>query len=78
MDHRVDRVLGFFSSRPNWFGHPPPPHPQVSVSPLFGSGGGTDSLAGEGVWAHKSDEGTDTMVILVYIFFFFLVWTDGS
>ncbi len=33
MDHRVDRVLGFFSSRPNWFGHPPPPHPQVSVSP---------------------------------------------
>ncbi len=29
--HRVDRVLGFFSSRPNW--DPPPPHQQVSVSP---------------------------------------------
>ncbi len=38
---RVDRVLGFFSSRPNW--EPLPPHPQASVSPplWFRGGGGT-------------------------------------
>jgi hypothetical protein len=40
------RVLGFFSSRPNW--DIPPPHPQESLYPPFGSGGGTHSVAGEG------------------------------
>jgi hypothetical protein len=40
--YRVNRVLGFLSSRPNW--DPPPPlKPQVSVSP-FGTRGG-DTLA---------------------------------
>jgi hypothetical protein len=37
LTHRVDRVLGFFSSRQNW--DPPPPHPRASVPP-FGFGGG--------------------------------------
>jgi hypothetical protein len=45
-------VVGFFSSRPKWA--PPPPHPQVSVFPtplvvVGEGGGGTHSLAGEGV-----------------------------
>jgi hypothetical protein len=31
LHHRVDRVLGLFSSRLNW--DPPPPHPQTNVSP---------------------------------------------
>ncbi len=38
--HRVDRVLGFFSSRPNL---DPPPHPQASASPLWFRG--RDTLA---------------------------------
>jgi hypothetical protein len=51
--HRVDRVLGSFSSRPNW-DPPPPPHPQVSVHPLwFREGGGGTLPCGRGggvVW----------------------------
>jgi hypothetical protein len=55
--HRVDRVLGFFSSRPNWRIRTPPPspsRPQASVSPPFGWGVGggrytTHSIAGEWV-----------------------------
>jgi hypothetical protein len=41
---------------------PPPPHPQASVSPPLVPGGGTHSLAGEGVGGPNSDEGTDTVV----------------
>jgi hypothetical protein len=53
--HRVDRVPGFLSGRPNWL--PPPPHPQASVAPPpFGSGG-------EGGGGAISDEGTDTLVL---------------
>ncbi len=45
--HRVDRVLGFFSSRPNW--DPPLPHTQKSVyPPPFGSGGGGTLACGWG------------------------------
>jgi hypothetical protein len=62
--HRVDRVLGFFSSRPNWAHHPltrrrvcPPP---------FGSEG-RDTLACE-LGGPNSDEGTDTVVLLVYMY----------
>jgi hypothetical protein len=69
VDHRVDRVLGFFSGRPNWDPPPPPPtsHPLASVSypPLVPvEGGVTHSLAGEGVGESSLDEGTgtDTMV----------------
>jgi hypothetical protein len=64
--HRVDRRLGFFSSRPNW--DPPPPHPQANVSPpplVPGGGGGGNTLAcRRGAWrGPNSDEGTDTVVL---------------
>ncbi len=45
--HRVDRVLGIFSNRPNWDPHPVP-HRRVCPSPFGSVGGGTHSLAGEG------------------------------
>jgi hypothetical protein len=56
-NHRVDRVLGFFSSRPNW-DSPTPSHAGESVPLLWfqGGGGGTHSLAGEGVGGPNSDE----------------------
>ncbi len=56
------RVLGFFSSRPNW--DPPPPHPQPHrrrVCPLPLWAGGTPSLAGEG--GPSSDDVTDTVAL---------------
>jgi hypothetical protein len=61
-NHRVDRVTGFLSSRPNRL-HPAP-HPQASVAspPPFGSKGGTHLLAGEGTVGANSDEGTDALV----------------
>jgi len=43
IDHRVDTVLGFFSSRWNW-----DPHPEASVSHI-GSGGDTLVERGWGV-----------------------------
>jgi hypothetical protein len=46
--HRVDRVLGFFSNRPNWDSPTSPPHQLASVSsPSFvsGWGGGGYTLA---------------------------------
>ncbi len=62
LGHRVDRVLGFFSSRPNW--GPPPPLPQASVSSSFDSDGGGGTLArGSGGGGSNSDEGTDTVVL---------------
>ncbi len=64
---RVDRALGFFPSSLNW--NSPNPHPQASVSPTFGSGGGTHSLAGEGLGSPNSDEGTDTVVLKVHMYF---------
>ncbi len=60
-------MLGFFSSSPNWFGHPPPLHPQASVPPpFFGYGGGTHSLAERGWGGPNSDDGTDSVVLKVY------------
>jgi hypothetical protein len=53
----VDRVLSFSSIRPNW-----------DPSPFGFGGGGTHSLAGEEVHGGpNSDEGTDTVVLEVYI-----------
>ena len=49
--HRVDRVLSFFSSLPNWDSPTPSPASEC-VPPPFGWGGGggyTHSLAGQGV-----------------------------
>jgi hypothetical protein len=48
--YRLDRVLGFFSSRPNWDPHP---HTCRRVCPPFGSGGGTHSLEREGVRGYQ-------------------------
>ncbi len=47
--HRVDRVPGFLSSRPNWL--PPPPQPQASVAsrPLVPGRGGHTRLREKGV-----------------------------
>jgi hypothetical protein len=67
--HRVDRVLSFFSSRPNW-DSPTPSHAGECVYSflLFGSGrrGMAHSLAGEeGGGSLISDEGTGTLVLFV-------------
>jgi hypothetical protein len=61
-EHRIDRVLGFFSSRPNG---DPLTRRQVCVPP-FGSGregGATHLLAGEGEGGLNSDEVTDTVLL---------------
>ncbi len=44
--HRVNRVPGFLSSRPNWV--PPNPHSLASVAPPSLQGGETHSHTGEG------------------------------
>ncbi len=55
---------GFLSSQPNWL--PPPPHPQASVAPLLVPEGGQHQLGGdEGAGGANSNEGTDTLVLLV-------------
>ncbi len=66
--HRVDRLLGFSPVVP--VGTPPPlPHSQASVSLPFSSGGGGGrSLAGDGLGGPNSDEGTDTVVLKVYMY----------
>jgi len=63
-NHKVDRVLGFFSSRPNW---DPlyPTHRQASVPLSFGSGG-THSIAGEGVGAPIRKRG-QTLLYLGFV-----------
>ncbi len=53
--HRVGRVLGFFSSPPNW--EPPPPHPQASVFPYLGSGGGGPTRLQERGWGSEFGQG---------------------
>ncbi len=58
--HRVDRVLGFFSNRPN--SDPPPPHPRASLSPPRPRGGGT-LACGRDSGGPNSDEGTYTVVL---------------
>jgi hypothetical protein len=73
VNHRVDRVPGFFSSRPNW--DSPSPSGE-SVPPPFGSGGEVYTLAeGRGGGGPSSDEGTDTVVLYEYMYF--VVSTDG-
>jgi hypothetical protein len=68
--HRVDRVPGFFSSRPNWLPRPAPSPASECCPPSpfgFKWGGGdgqwAHSLAGEGARGANSDEGTDTLVL---------------
>jgi hypothetical protein len=62
----IHSVPGFLSSRPHWVTPPcPPPHPQASVAPHFGSRGETHLLAGERGGGPNSDEGTDTPVLKI-------------
>jgi hypothetical protein len=60
---KVDRVLGFFSSRSNWNSPTPSPAGECVLPPLLQGGGGTHSLAGEWVGGLNSDKGTDSVVL---------------
>jgi hypothetical protein len=61
LQHKVDRVLGFFSSLPNW---DPLPHPEASVSPPWFWGEGHTRLRDRGwVGGPNSDEGTVTVIL---------------
>jgi hypothetical protein len=63
LQHRVDRVLGFFSSRPNW--DPPTPSPADECVPHFGSAfsGEGHTACGRGFQTPNSDEGIDAVVL---------------
>ncbi len=58
----VDRVLSFFSSRPNWDSPTPSPGGECPPPPLV-PGEGDTLTAGEGVGGPNSDEETDTLVL---------------
>jgi hypothetical protein len=67
--HRVDRVLGFFSSRPYWVSPTPSSAGERVTPPLVGGGGG-------GIHTHwrerecggpNADEGIDTVVLWDYM-----------
>jgi hypothetical protein len=60
---RQSATVGFFSSRQNWDLRPCP-HLQASVFPTFGSGGDT-LVCGREWGGPKSEEGKDTLVLLV-------------
>jgi hypothetical protein len=79
-ERRVDRVLGFFSSRPNW--NPPPPHPQASVSPPpFGSGGGGWGGAGDTLPCRRRGGGVPIRTrgqILWYSMYICTLWARSS
>ncbi len=47
----------------------PQPLTRRRSCPPFGWGGGTHALASGGVGGPNSDEGTDTVVLLVYMYF---------
>ncbi len=65
--HRVDRVPGLFSNRPNWDPPPPPTlSPTGECAPTSLVQGGAHSLAGEEVGCPNSDEGTDTGTLYMY------------
>jgi hypothetical protein len=71
VDDRVDRVLSFFSSRPNW--DSPTPSPAGKRALPFGSGGeGIYSLAGEGVGEpqfQRRDRHCGTLGVYVFSLF---------
>jgi hypothetical protein len=62
---RVDRVLGFFSSRPNWFLPQSLTH-GVFLPPPFWFRGGHTRFRERGCGGPSSDEGTCTVVLYVY------------
>jgi hypothetical protein len=74
-NRRVDRVIGFLlSSRPNWDSPAPSPAGEC-VPPLLVRGGG-ETLAGGRGGVPNSDEGTDTVVLLVYMYFVLVAGQD--
>jgi hypothetical protein len=62
-------MLGFYSSRPNWDSHAPSAADDCATPPPpLGFGGwGTHSFERKGVEGLNSDEGTDTVVLYIYI-----------
>jgi hypothetical protein len=61
--HRVDRVLGYFSSRQKWHFSTPSPTGEC-VPPSFGSGREVHTRLRERAWGGpNSDEGTDPVVL---------------
>ncbi len=68
--HRVDRVLGFFSSRSNWDYHTP--SPASECAPSLVPGGGTQSLVGEWMGVPIPTRGQ----ILWYSFFAYMYSVD--
>jgi hypothetical protein len=78
VDHRVGRVLSFFSSRQKW--DSPTPHPQESVPPpLWLGGGGLHTRWRERGWGSpNSDEGTYTVVLCIYKYFVGLTYWPAS
>ncbi len=64
---QIKQSAKLYSSHRNWDSLTP--HPQASVSPTFGSGGG-GTLAGERRGESlSSDEETYTVVLFVYMYF---------
>jgi hypothetical protein len=55
--HRVDRVLGFFSSRPNWDSPTPSPPDECAAPPGFRGSDTVQSLAGESVGGSQFGRG---------------------
>ncbi len=68
---RADRVLSFFSSRPNW--GPPPPHTRVCNPPLVPEGGWAFLPAEQGVGVSQFGRGGIHCGTLstVYLYFVF-------
>ncbi len=61
--HRVDRVLGFLSSRLNW--DLLAPSPAGKCAPRFGSGGGHTGLREKGSQFRRGDRHCGTLGIFV-------------
>ncbi len=65
-NHRVDRVLGLFSCRPNRDSPTPSPRGEYVPLPLVP---GETVACGEGVGGSQSDKRTDTVVFQLYMYF---------
>jgi hypothetical protein len=70
--HRVGRVLSFFSSRRTWDSPTPLPQASVTPHPLAREGGHT-RLRERGWGSPKSDEGTNTVVLFIYVLYKYFV-----
>jgi hypothetical protein len=72
--YRVDRVLGFFSSRPNW-DHPPHPldRRRARVCPPFAPGGGGQTRLREKGWEVPIRTRGQTLWYSMYMFMYFVI-----